>query len=95
MKTKSFMIIGIASALLVLVGALSQAGAEQPVTTMTKEALQQILSESDTYVLDVRSGRDWSSSEFKIQGAHRADPGDFDSWAARFPKVGTLVLYCA
>ena len=62
---------------------------------MTKEDLQKILTAPGTYVLDVRTGRDWNSSEFKIQGAHRADPGQFSAWAAKYPKSGTLVLYCA
>ena len=74
---------------------LFSAWAAQKVELITKEALQKILSNADTYVLDVRTGRDWKSSEFKIQGAHRTNPSEFDSWSSKFPKSGTLVLYCA
>lgn len=62
---------------------------------MTKEELQNILANENTYVLDVRAGRDWNSSELKILGAHRADPESIASWASQFPQNGTLVLYCA
>ena len=78
-----------------LSGVLLPAGAAQNVDIMSKEALKKILANEDTYVLDVRKGRDWSSSEFKIEGAHRTDPGNFSTWASKFPKTGTLVLYCA
>jgi rhodanese-related sulfurtransferase len=46
-------------------------------------------------ILDVRTGGDWKSSEFKIKGAVRANPYDFDKWAEVYPKNKTLVLYCA
>lgn len=79
-----------------LVGSLLQpAWAGQDVNVMTKEDLKEQLTDPDTYVLDVRTGRDWSSSEFKIKGAHRTDPGDYASWASKYPKTATVVLYCA
>lgn len=84
-----------AFAVVLLSGMLLSAGAAQDVNLMTKETLKENLANPDTYVLDVRTGRDWSSSEFKIEGAHRTDPGNFSTWASKFPKKGTLVLYCA
>ena len=62
---------------------------------MSKEELKQALSDENLVILDVRTGRDWSSSEFKIKGAVRADPGDFTNWASTFKKDKTVVLYCA
>lgn len=82
-------------AFIMTVGVLHQAWAAKTTQLMTKEELQGIISNADTYVLDVRTGRDWNSSEFKIQGAHRADPKEFNTWESKFPKSGTLVLYCA
>ena len=76
-------------------GMLISAGAAQKAGLMTKDELQKILANTDTYVLDVRTGRDWNSSEFKIKGAQRANPREFSNWATKFPKTGTLVLYCA
>ena len=76
-------------------GMLISAGAAQKAGLMTKDELQKILANTDTYVLDVRTGRDWNSSEFKIKGAHRANPKEFSTWVSKFPKASTLVLYCA
>jgi rhodanese-related sulfurtransferase len=45
-------------------------------------------------VVDVRTGRDWKSSEFKIKGAVRYE-NDIVKWASTYDKDTTLVLYCA
>lgn len=65
------------------------------VKLMNKGELKGLLGSSDVVILDVRRGRDWSSSEFKIKGAKRAAPQDFEQWEDRYPKDKTLVLYCA
>ena len=65
------------------------------VSTMTKEELKAQLDNSDVIILDVRTGRDWKSSEFKIKGAIRTNPNNLDEWAEVYPKNKTLVLYCA
>lgn len=62
---------------------------------MEIDELKQHLGSDDIVILDVRAGRDWSTSEFKIQGAMRADAEEFDSWATTYPKDKKLVLYCA
>ena len=62
---------------------------------MDKDELKSMIGSEELVVLDVRAGRDWSSSEFKIKGAQRADPGDVDSWAGNYSKDKTIVLYCA
>jgi rhodanese-related sulfurtransferase len=65
------------------------------VSTVTKEELKAQLDSSDIIILDVRTGKDWKSSEFKIKGAIRANPGEFDNWAETYPKDMKLILYCA
>ncbi len=65
------------------------------VQLMTKEELKSRLDTGDVTVLDVRSGRDWGSSEFKIQGAFRASGGDIAKWSKDYQKDQKLVLYCA
>lgn len=65
------------------------------VAIMSIDELQALLGSDTLTVLDVRKGRDWSSSEFKIQEARRADPREFEQWSANLPKDNTLVLYCA
>ena len=62
---------------------------------MSKEELNAKLGSSDVMILDVRSGGDWKSSEFKIKGAVRSNPNEFDKWAELYPKNKTLILYCA
>jgi len=63
--------------------------------TMTKETLLQQLDNPQLVILDVRTGKDWKSSELKIKGAVYADPRKFKEWSVKYPKDKTLVLYCA
>jgi len=79
---------------LILLTVISMSAAVD-VPTITKEELKAQLDSSDVIILDVRTGKDWKSSEFKIKGAMRANPNEFDSWAATYPKDKTLILYCA
>ena len=63
--------------------------------TIDKDALNGMLSAPDLVVLDVRTGNDWSSSEFKIKSAVRAPASEYEDWSASLAKDNTLVLYCA
>ena len=65
------------------------------VPLMTKDELKAALGNPDLVILDARAGKDWKSSEFKIQGAVRAAPGDFDEWGSVYDKGQKIVLYCA
>ena len=87
--------IALAALFIVVGGMLHDVTAGESAPLFTKDELKAILGTPDTFVLDVRTGRDWSSSEFKIKGAHRADPGDHATWASKYPKTATIVLYCA
>ncbi len=60
-----------------------------------KDDLNAILAAPDLVVLDVRTGQDWSSSEFKIKNAVRAPAAEYADWSASYSKDKTLVLYCA
>jgi hypothetical protein len=62
---------------------------------MAKEELQALLGSPDLIVIDVRTGKDWSSSDRKIAGASREDPKEFETWRGTYPMTKTLVLYCA
>jgi len=62
---------------------------------MDKDALNAMLAAPDLVILDVRTGKDWSSSEFKIQSAVRAPAAEYADWSASYPKDKTFVLYCA
>ncbi len=65
------------------------------VSLINKEELKPILNDEDLVIIDIRSGRDWRSSEFKITGAVHGDPKRFSDWQKNFSKDRTLVLYCA
>ena len=79
---------------LMLLTGISMSAADD-VPLITKEELKAQLDSSNVMILDVRKGKDWKSSEFKIKGAVRANPSDIDKWGATYPKDKTLVLYCA
>ena len=93
MKRKMAVLAALAVSLTLLAfGNLSFA---QEAKRMTKEELKAMLDSPDLVVVDVRTGRDWTASEHKIQGALREDTRKLDEWAAKFDKVKTVVLYCA
>lgn len=62
---------------------------------MTKDELKAVMGDSQVVILDVRTGRDWSNSEFKIKGAIRVDQGKIDATAEKLDKGSKIVLYCA
>jgi hypothetical protein len=62
---------------------------------MSIEELSSRLGDNDIVIIDVRTGRDWEESDSKIRGAVREDPQDVASWARKYPREKTLVLYCA
>ena len=64
------------------------------VPRMDKDELKAMLGSNDLVILDVRRGRDWSTSEFKIKDALRIEDGNL-SEVKDYPKDKTFVLYCA
>jgi hypothetical protein len=74
---------------------LGQVAMATEVPRMTKEELKPNLSDPGVVIVDVRVGKDWKGSEFKIKGAVRENPKDFSAWAGKYPKDKTIVLYCA
>ncbi len=96
MKKNSLLkLIGILAGLTVISLFIMPASFAGDVLKITKEELQKIMSDSDVVILDVRQGKDWKSSEFKIKGAIRENPNKLDAWIAEYPKDKKFVLYCA
>jgi hypothetical protein len=63
---------------------------------VSKEELKGMLGRPDVVVIDVRQPGDLEKSTVKIKGALREDPRqDVKSWADKYPKDKTIVLYCA
>jgi len=60
-----------------------------------KDEVKARLGAADTSIIDVRAATDWLLTKVKIKGAIRENPKDVESWAARYPKDRTLILYCA
>lgn len=65
------------------------------VPTINTQELQNRLGSAGLVVIDVRTNRDWKSSGQKILGAIREQPDQVASWADKYNKGDTLVLYCA
>jgi rhodanese-related sulfurtransferase len=71
-------------------------GASPQVPRMSKDVLKGMLRNPDVIIIDVRLPGQWNGSKFKIMGAYHEDPGkSAESWAAKYPKDKTIVLYCS
>jgi rhodanese-related sulfurtransferase len=73
----------------------SQAYAVPKIPVITKEDLNKMLDVPGVTVIDVRVERDWTSADRKIKGAVREDPDRVDTWAGKYSKDKTIVLYCS
>jgi hypothetical protein len=94
----SFWVITVA--LLLLMGCAhtqtSELASEIKVPRITKEEVKPLIGNPDLIILDVRSAKNWSESEWKIKGAVREDrKGETDAWMDKYQKDKTLVLYCS
>ena len=95
MRKRMPMVCGVAAILAVLLGVSLVGGAEK-VPRMTKEQLKEMLGKPDVVVLDVRATGDWDKAQMKIQGAVREDPSKATkTWAGKYGKDKTIILYCA
>ncbi len=90
MKTSLYLI-----ASLVILSLTASLATAASISVVTKETVRNWMKNGPVIILDARQGRDWKSSEFKIKGAHRADPGKFAAWKNKFSKDEKIVLYCA
>jgi rhodanese-related sulfurtransferase len=84
-------LLGLAAVGLFASTAVSSEGA---IPRVPKEMLLRHLDNAEVYVLDVRTEEAWRASEFKIKGALREDPGDFNFWVQKYRDNQAYVLYC-
>jgi predicted sulfurtransferase len=90
------MTYSMAAILVILAMGFSLAVASEKVPRMTKEQLKEMMGKPEVVVLDVRASADWGKTETKILGAIREDPNKpTKSWAEKYGKDKTIVLYCA
>jgi predicted sulfurtransferase len=80
---------------LVSMALFAKAAMADEVPRMSKEELKAMLGNPDVVIIDVRSGKDWEASQSKIKGAVREEPWQAKSWADKYDKDKTYVLYCA
>ncbi len=81
--------------ILFTVGILATFARPGDVPRMKKDELKAMLGNPDVVILDVRLEGDWKDDHLKIKGAIREDPESVKSWAGKYSKDKTLVLYCA
>ncbi len=84
-----------ASIIFFMLGMLTAFAKSAEAPRMPHEELKAMLGSPDLVIIDVRYGKDWTGSDSKIKGAVREDPKVFESWANKYPKDKTIVLYCA
>jgi rhodanese-related sulfurtransferase len=65
----------------------------EDIPRITKEQLRSLLSSQDVVVIDVRTQKQWSYSDRKILGAVYENPNDVLSWADKYPRDKTIILY--
>ena len=93
MLKRWFFRVVLMTALAALGAGVATAGDDAP--RIGKDDVKARLGAADTSIIDVRAAGDWKESKLKIKGAVREDPGEAGSWASRYPKDRTLILYCA
>ena len=94
MSKRTHLLLFLAIALsTVTVGTPNTQAADVP--RVTKEELKSMLDDPNVVILDVMRKDDWKLSERKIKGAVRESPKKWKSWAEKYPKDKTFVLYCS
>ena len=95
MTRRELRVFAIASSFIIL-GVLANAANAADVPRMSTQELNSMLGHPEVIILDVRAAGDWDKSKTKIQGAVREDPNkSAESWANKYPKYKTIILYCA
>jgi hypothetical protein len=80
--------------LVALMAGLTAIASAADIPRVTPEELKTMLGNPDLIIIDVRIERDWKASESKVKGAVWEDFMDVETWAQKYPKDKTIVLYC-
>jgi rhodanese-related sulfurtransferase len=80
--------------LIFLLAGLPAIASASDVPKISTEELNAMLNKPDLIIIDVRRERDWKSSSLKITGAVWEDFLEVETWAQKYPKDKTIVLYC-
>lgn len=83
----------LATMLIGVLGIVNSSYAGTSYQRIDKVALNDFLGSKNVIVVDVREGRDWESSKYKIKGAIRLEPTDPKVSDVPLPKDKTLIFY--
>ena len=90
----SFMVVAISLGLVVLSATpLIAEDIAAVAPKMTKEELKPKLGDPALIIIDVLVQDQWETVDQKIPGAVHENPEEVDSWADKYPKDKTYVLY--
>jgi rhodanese-related sulfurtransferase len=92
MKKRNF--LGMAVFFLAVIFVFGGMANGDDVKRISKESLKSLLGSENVIVVDVRTARDYSSSDLKIKGALREDPSQVRKWMGKYEKEKTLIFYC-
>ena len=77
-----------------LSGTSAVVASAEDIPRITVEELKAMLDAPDLVIIDVRVERDWEATTRKIPGAVWEDFFKVETWAGKYPKDKTIVLYC-
>jgi rhodanese-related sulfurtransferase len=83
------------SAVLTLFLVMACASLTSDTLRMNREDVKALMGKPGVVIIDVRMGGSYSSSPWKIKDAVREDPIDVKSWAHKYSKNDTILLYCS
>jgi predicted sulfurtransferase len=63
------------------------------IAKITVQELRSMLGDPDVIIVDVRHEQQWRAGELKIRGAVHENPDAVGSWAERYQRDKTLILY--
>jgi hypothetical protein len=83
--------------LLVLLGMapISAFGADSSAPRIALDKAKDMLGKSEVAFIDVRTKKDYKSSDERIPGSVWRDSALVKGWASQYPKSLTLIVYCA
>ena len=76
-----------------VLGTLVVIAVASEIPRISKDELKSMLGKPEVVVIDVRTLWDRKMSLKQIKGAVREDPGAVKSWAKKYSKAKTFVLY--
>lgn len=98
MKRAVLLVMGLVLALLVAGPSFGSGEADDKlpfpeVPRITKEQLKAMLGKPDLVIIDARPVEQWKYSDQMIPGTVHEDPLTIDSWAQKYDKNKTIVVY--